>query len=337
MDKSTAVTFDYAKAAGLLSKSFINEKTQKLFEQDSLVDLWNLLFKEPVPLVPETLLARQIEQKALNDFLSQYIYFLNQFDNPPLILVDKLKRYEIENIKQIIDAYYSKQTELPETIDLKGFSNIKIKAWPDVKKIFSGTDYEWLNTELDSASLQDIDFKLDLNLLRENWNAINKFHGEEKSIHREFFLDEFIIKNIVWALRLKLFYKMPDDLIIKKLFYVGDSPSKSDPLAGPAIKILNFDVNKYSDWENWKYFKYINQKDSGDNWTINPSWIERKYMVHQAKFAYHYFHKNMMDDVALVAWFKIKNYELTCIKTAVESIKLNVSSDEAMEAVGVNG
>ena len=65
MDKSTAVSFSYAKAAGLLSKSFIKDRTQRLFQVESLADLWTLLFKEPAPLVPETLLARELEENGV--------------------------------------------------------------------------------------------------------------------------------------------------------------------------------------------------------------------------------------------------------------------------------
>ena len=53
--------------------------------------------------------------------------------------------------------------------------------------------------------------------------------------------------------------------------------------------------------------------------------------------AAHIFHHYTMQDVALAAWFKLKSYELTCIRTAVEGLRLKVSPQEAMEAVGING
>ena len=119
MDKSTAVSFSYAKAAGLLSKAFIKDRTHRLFEQESLADLWTLLFKEPAPLVPETLLARQLEEKAFEKFFDQYLFFINQYDKPPLILTDKIKRFEIENLKEIIGALSAGEKELPHLLDLK--------------------------------------------------------------------------------------------------------------------------------------------------------------------------------------------------------------------------
>ena len=337
MDKSTAVSFCYAKAAGLLSKAFIKERTRLLFEVESLADLWTLLFKEPAPLVPETLLARQIEERAFSDFFSLYLFFLKQYDKPPLILIDKIKRYEVENIKEIVGALCSGENELPRLLDLKDFSKIDLQAWPELAKMTAGTDFEWLKKTPDLSEQQQVEFKLDLMLLRENWKAINNCHGDDKEGHIKLFLDEFVIKNIIWALRLELYYEMPAEQVIQNLFYVTDSPDKNDPVAAPAIKVLGFDKNTYQDWENWEFEKYLNPYEPGQTWCVDPVWIERRYIEHQAVLAEQIFHRYPMEDAALAAWFKIKSYELTCIRTAVESLRLNIGSKEAMEAVGVNG
>lgn len=336
MNKATAVSFSYAKAAGLLSKAFIKDKRQLLFEAQSLTDLWTLLFKEAVPLVPETLLARQLEEKAFDEFYTQYLFFINQYDKPPLILVDKIKRYEVENLKEIIGALCAGEKELPHLLDLKDFSKIDLSAWPDIAKMTAGTEYSWIKNIPASDQQKKLDFELDLHLLRENWKAINSCHGENREGHKKLFLDEFIIKNIIWALRLELYYEMPKEEIIKNLFYVTEAPDKNDPLAAPAIKVLDYDINKFEDWEKWEYAKYLNPYTAGEVWCVNPVWIERSYLAHQAQLAEQIFHQYVMEDVALAAWFKIKNYELTCIRTAVESLRLNIGAAEAMQAVGVN-
>ena len=279
MDKSTALAFCYAKAAGLLKKSFIKERASLLFAQESLAALWDLLFKEPAPLVPEAMLAQQIEEKACDSFLSQYNYFLSQYDCPPSILTDKLKLFE--------------------------------------------TDY---------TSPQE-----DVQLLRNYWKAIEHCPGDDREGHEKLFLDEYIIKNIIWALRLRIFYEMPDEQIIQNLFYVTDKADRNDPIAGPAIKVLGFDIHNYSDWEHWKYAQYLNPHEGGELWCVDPVWIERKYTGHEAVLADHIFHQYSMQDAALAAWFKLKSYELTCIRTAVEALRLNISSLEAMEAVGIDG
>jgi hypothetical protein len=130
---------------------------------------------------------------------------------------------------------------------------------------------------------------------------------------------------------------MDDRSIIDNLFYVTEKADKNDPLAAPAIKVLSFDINNYSDWAGWKYAKYLNPLVPGELWRVDPVWIERRVIAHQALMADHIFHEYSMEDAALAAWFNLKSYELTCIRTAVESLRLSISSDEAMEAVGING
>ena len=45
MDNSAASSFVYAKASGLLSKSFVGDKASKLFSVQSLRELYILLFE----------------------------------------------------------------------------------------------------------------------------------------------------------------------------------------------------------------------------------------------------------------------------------------------------
>ena len=42
-----------------------------------------------------------------------------------------------------------------------------------------------------------------------------------------------------------------------------------------------------------------------------------------------------MTDCSLLGWFKIKEYELSCIRTAVESIRLNINPEDAMKALNL--
>jgi vacuolar-type H+-ATPase subunit C/Vma6 len=336
MDNTSAILFCYAKAAGQLKKSFVGDKINLLFEQNSLSDLWTLIFKEPVPAVPEVLLAKEIEKKALSRFISQYEFFISQFDNPPLVLTTPLRRYEVENLKEICDSLAANEKDLPELIDLHGKTVLKTEFWPDIAAITKDTIYDWLNTASKKEDQQHFEFKLDLQLVQTLWKSIQSCHGDNKQAHIKLFKEEFVIKNVIWALRLLLYYGMSREQIIENLFYVTDAPDVSDPVAGPAIKVLDYDVENYSDWENWDYAKFLNPKVEGEVWRVNPAWIEKSSVLNVKNRAYATFHQNPNEDVALVAWFKLKSFELNCIRTAVESLRLNVGSQEAMAILGMD-
>lgn len=336
MDNTSAILFCYAKAAGQLKKSFVGSRINLLFEQNSLSDLWTLIFKEPVPAVPEVLLAKEIEKKALSKFIAQYEFFLSQFDNPPLVLTTPLRRYEVENLKEICDSLAAGEKDLPELIDLHGKTVLKTEFWPDIAAITEGTIYSWLNTTPKKEDKQKTDFKLDLQLVQTLWKSVQLYHGDSKQAHLKLFREEFILKNVIWALRLSLYYGMTREQVIENLFYVTDAPTPSDPVAGPAIKVLDYDVENYSEWQNWDYAQFLNPKVEGEVWRVNPAWIEKSSVLNVKNRAYATFHQNPNEDIALVAWFKLKSFEINCIRTAVESLRLNVSSQEAMAILGMD-
>ena len=73
MDRTGAACYVYAKASGMLAKSFVGSKAVKLFNVKSLQELWSLLFTDEVPVVPQTILAQKIEKKAAQRFINEYI------------------------------------------------------------------------------------------------------------------------------------------------------------------------------------------------------------------------------------------------------------------------
>lgn len=332
--KSEAVEFEYAKAAGLLSKSFTGSRAAKLFEQSSLTDIWELLFNCTPPMVPERLLAEQIERDCHKKLINQYESFLKTSGSKQEVLRGIVKTYEVENIKEIVAALCSNEKECPELYDLGNFNSIHPEFWPDIAKITDKTEYSWLKELPDIHSQHEVDYKLDLQLVQNYWKSIQKLSGENKEAHEKMFLNEYVFKNIVWALRLSVYYDMSEEEIKGKLLYV-ESVDKSDPLAGPALKILSIPKDDYNAWMNWKYSELVNPYENGQGWKIDPVWVEQKAQILIEKQYNHIFHQYPMTTASLVAWFKIKDFELSCIRTAVESIRLNIASDEAMNAVGV--
>lgn len=335
MDKSGAGAYIFAKASGNLGKSFINSRVHQLFEQKTLGELWTLLFKTQVPMVPEVMLAEQIEKEAFNRFLNTYVDFVSKYDDPDPVLLDILCKYEAENIKVIAAALCSGEEKTPEIKDLGRLAKCNYKAFPNISKITHGTQFSWYNHIPEISEQQKMEFKLDIQVVRHLWNSLENESGETKDVLQKLFIKEYAVKNIVWVLRLRTYYKLEKDEIIKNLIYVTDRPSVTDPIAGPALKIIDYPLDEYDVWDNWKYRELINPHVDGEVWTIDPTWIEKKNRARLTLAATNIFHQYPMTSCSLVGWYKIKEYELNCIKTAVESIRLNINPEEAMNAVGI--
>ena len=338
MDKTGAGAYIFAKANGILGKSFTGQRAQKLFNVKSLGELWTLLFRTQPPMVPEVMLSQQIEEKAFSDFNNQFVNFISLYDKPEAVLEDQLLMYEGENLKELGAALCKGETKCPELINLKNYSSLNYAAWPDIQKITKGTVFSWYNKVPGIHEQQEQDFKIDIQICRHLWNSALKQKGEAGEALLNLYSQEFIVKNIVWVLRLRLYYNMKSEDIIKNLIYVTDKPGRSDPVAAPALKILEWPLDEYEVWSNWRYASLINPYEPGQVWQIDPIWIEKRNRVEINRKASKLFHQFPSEPASLIGWYKMKNFELSCIRTAVESIRLNVDSAEAMDAIGgING
>lgn len=335
MDKSAALSYIYAKASGNLGKSFTLERAHLLFDQKNLSDLWTLLFKTPVPLIPESMLTQKIEEEAFSRFISQYIDFVNMFDHPEKLLTDQLCIYEAENLKEVAAALCNGETKLPSLINLQNHTDLNFSSWPNLSLITKNSKFSWYNEVPSIHNQQKMDFRLDMQVIRHLWNASLQVKDESRDAVKHLFYTEFVIRNIIWALRLRIFYTMKKEDIIPLLIYVTESVSLEDPISAPALKVLDMPLDDFSVWQKWKYNELINPYVVGDQWKIDPTWMDRKYKVKMHKIAEKIFHQYPMTTGSLIGWFKIKSYEVVCIKMAVERLRLNISDEEAMQAIEI--
>jgi len=335
MDNSAANAFIYAKASGIIGKSFTGQNTSRLFSAKNLGDLWTIIFNSPVPSLPEKLLAQEIEKEAFKKFINQYTDFVSLYEEPDEIMLDQLYIYEAENLKEIYDALCCGEEKCPDLIDLGKQGRLNYSAWPHIAEITKKSPFDWCKEVTGIHEKQKIEFKIDLQVIKELWDALEKTTGEDYEALYKLYSNEFIIKNIVWALRLKKYYNLDNEKIMENLIYVTDKPSKSDPIAGPAIQILNKELDNYSQWEDWKYSELLNPHVGGEVWSVEPNWIEKSNRVRMNKMAMLIFHQYPMSKASLMAWFKVKNFELSCIRTAVESLRLGINSNEAMNTIGI--
>ncbi len=335
MDKDGAGAYIFAKASGILGRSFVADRSKILFNQKNLQDLWSLIFRSHPPMIPEVLLARKIEVDSKSRFIDQYTTLINSYDNPDPLLVDQLYIYEAENLKEIGAALCNGESECPPIADIGSFAQLKYSAWPNIKAITKGSIFSWYDHVPQVHEQQQMEFKVDMQVIRHLWNSLENEKGEDYTALMKIYKTEYVVKNVVWALRLRLFYGMSNEEITENLIYVSDRPGHADPLAGPALKALELPLDDYNAWAESKFKDLINPHTEGVVWKINPSWIEKKSRIEVNRLALNVFHQYPMSVCSLIAWYKIKHFELNCIRTAVESLRLNISSEEAMNAVGI--
>ncbi|MCR4939602.1 MAG: V-type ATPase subunit [Treponemataceae bacterium] len=335
MDKASASSYVYAKAGGMLARSFTGARTASLFEVKKLAELWTLVFGDDVPVVPEEMLAEKIERKAELTFVTDFKNLLDCYSKPEPVSLALLQYYDYCNLKDISHALQNGAKELPSIVDIGRFSMLDYSAWPSLPDITKGSPLAWYDKLPSRSEQKDFDLRLDTQYMLSLWDSVKKVPaGERKSIS-ELVGEKLVLQNCIWALRLKVYYKMSEDEILKNLVFLSDKKDSSDPLAGEAVTILSFAVDTYSDWSKWKYAYLLNPHTEGEVWSVDPRWLQQSVMLDINKKALKHFHRNPFTADVLVSWFMIKQYELDCIRTAAEGLRLSVDEAHMKEFAGI--
>ncbi len=322
MDKSAADAYVYAKVSGLLSHSYSGKNAEKLYSAKTLTELYSLLFGGEVPAVPENMLAKVIEEKAIRNFVDEYCQLVECYTAPQKVLVTLLQSYDYSNLKTIAGALCIKETSCPDILELGKYSLLNCKNWPDIAKITAGSELSWYNKVPDIAEQQAMDTKLDFQYLRKLWQDVCSVEQSVRSQLESLVALEIQFRNIVWAMRLKIYYKMNSDSIKEKLFFESSNLSSHDIFAGEALKILEKDFSSYDDWKNWKFSQHLNPHEEGVIWEVDPRWIENSFRSTLMKKYSTIFHKFPLTSLALVCFFKIKQNELDNIRRVTEGLRL---------------
>ncbi len=331
MDKSSATDYIYAKSQGMLAKSFVGPRKIRLFSAKSLSELWRMLFDTASPLVPENLLAKTIEQEAEKAFIYDYMKLLSAFNDPDPVAVQLLRFYDYQNIKEVNAALMRGFTEIPKIVDIGRYSILHYKGWPKVDLITKNTSISWLESPPTRETILEIDTRLDIQYTTELWKACKVVTGPDKE-SVEYIIKEYIVlQNILWALRLKIYYNFNEKQMLEHLVFDGNKPNHSDILAGPAIEAFNKQTDSWEDWDSWKYVDFINPNEEGTVWNLDPTWLQNSINLHLNKVVYSSFGMHFSSAHILVTWFKLKEYELNCIRTCVEGLRLNVETEEAKQ------
>ena len=328
MDVSSASSYVYAKASGILARSYVGSRASSLFGVSKLTELWPLVFTEEAPAVPEILLARTIEQKAAEKFIGEYKKLLSAYDAPAQILVDILQYFDYENLKSLGAAAAMGQKEPPSLLDISPYNLLNYAAWPSIQKITQGSELSWYDKEPQVYEQQQLDNELDLQFIEKLWASSLELGGQEKKTVQDLLKARYSMRNIVWVLRLKTYYKMDRNQIVQRLAFLDPKNGRGDELGGAALEIIDKSVDDWDDWKNWKFARFLNPREEGSLWRVDPRWVEESSEKEFIKKAGQKFHSEPGAQTALFCWFFLKSKELDYIRMATEALRLNVKVKE---------
>ncbi len=322
MDKSAANHFVYARASGILSRSYVFEKARPLYNFHTLPELWAFLYKEDVPVIPEAMLARELENHAFNVFSSEYIKLVNYYSSPHQIYHALLNHYDFENLKDVAAAIALNEKSIPNLRCINPFNIIDYKGWPSLEKMTKHSSLSWCRESVPVSEKYLLDSRIDSQYVVELFAALSKISAECREEVTNLIAEKLSIDNVIWMLRLKLYYQFVNEEIMPLLLYSDEDKRKGDILLSEVKSTKGFELDDYEKWSRWKYSKLLNPHEDAVTWKVDPRWISNSLNSMFMKKVYSLFHKYPFTECPLICLFFIKRNELDNIRTAVESIVL---------------
>jgi hypothetical protein len=181
--------------------------------------------------------------------------------------------FEYADVGRCIAAVAAGEKEAPQPIEIGRFRTVRFDAYPDLAAMTSGTEFEWVAEALtaEGGRAADVETELSRRYYRALWADV-RHEGKRRRIgFEDLAAEEITLKNIVWAMRMLLYYKGDREAVERVLVDV-DRDGRS--LADEARRILDFSIDRREDWSKWKYSFLLNPVDADGDWRLDPRYAQ---------------------------------------------------------------
>jgi vacuolar-type H+-ATPase subunit C/Vma6 len=353
----------YAKACGILGKSFVDKRISSLRSVDRLADLDRLVLPESNHILPERELLVDLEYRLISRAVQSIIRIVTCYKDPPEFFKLLIRSYEYADLKIALAPSIAGETAAPVVTDIGEFGTVHFDAWPDVPAMIKDTEFEFLldNGEVPCQELGDISLQtaLDRHYYNNLWKALFEIPKGDRSASELILSEEISLRNAVWALRLRTYYRMPAEEVKLHLIYIpedkeeaGLPAKKTKPReprvrhnrvkhkarpssAGDAISSLNLALDNHAEWTAWKRFEFLNPENPGEVWRADPRYFQNAASEYLYRLARSHFHPRPFSIDAAFCFIKIKQFEEDLLTSIAEGLGLGMSSGDVFSLLEV--
>jgi vacuolar-type H+-ATPase subunit C/Vma6 len=329
----------YAKACGIIGKSFVGKRICFLEHVNRLAELDRLVFPEGGRELPERELLPNLEKRITARSIAQIGTIIKCFRNPPELFILMLKSYEYENIKNVFAALANNEAKPPPTTDIGEFRTVNFEAYPDIEGMLKDTEFEFLLNELKEVPemLQDtiaLQTKLDMHYYMRFYATLEHLPRADRFSIEKIVDDEIRLRNVSWTLRLRTYYNMSVERIKTMLIALEE---KKD-FTGDALASCAFSLDTRGDWTHWKWAKFVNsEKPTPDSsyWSLDPRYFQNKASHYLYRRTYESFHTNPFSLIPAFCFIRLKQSEEDLLTSVAEGFGFGLSCHETLGLLGV--
>jgi vacuolar-type H+-ATPase subunit C/Vma6 len=327
--RTSRYAFILAKLYGILARSYVGRNYRDLLRVKKVADLYDLLFPGERPEALPPALARELEARVVRAGVDSMTYVLETLGKPVEILVHLLRRLEYQSVKTMIRGMGHGGTESVRIWDLGPYAGIELDAAGDYEKAIKASPYAWVLPHARTKPLAIVENMLDTEYYSRLLALARGLPAADRTGILRFVQREIALANVVWALRLRFFFGFSWEnarpLMIPGLV---DTPRRA---VGRAFEIQ---PDSIEEWRKWRFAWLIEDQFSESFQAPDPIRAARRADLLMYTRAHQLFHQNPFTLTPLFAFFKLKEYETTLLKTAVEAIRLSMPEQEIFGLVG---
>jgi hypothetical protein len=325
----------------------VGKRIPQLASVNRLSELDRLVFPDSFRDLPERELLVDLERRILGRSVAQILNIVNVYKKPPELLVRLLRVYEYADLKSALIALAGGERTAPKWTPLERFSAVHFEAYPDLKAMLKNTEFDFLlkdspgatrasgagrpvpeNTASPDGGIDSIGMqtKLDRHYYTALWKDLLKLPKYDRDGIGRILEEEISLRNVVWALRLRTYYRMEAEAVKEHLVFIEKRKGKS--LAQDALDSLELPLDTRQDWGKWRRREFLNKESPDEHWTADPRHFQNAASVYLYRMARHYFHRRPVSIDTPACFIKLKQYEEDLLTSMAEALGLGVPSGD---------
>ena len=336
-----AAPYVYAKACGIIGKSFVGKRSSSLSNLHSLSELDRLVFPDHHRDLPAREMLADIEKRIIDRTVRQIMTIAGAYENPPEIIIRMLRSYEYGDLKICIQHIASGKKEPPFFCDIGRLRTINFDAYPDIDAMLKNTEFDFLlsqdlknlKTGADTAAVET---KIDALFYSSLIEDLYRLSAEDREIIQRMLADEISLRNCTWALRLRTYYQKMASEALKHLMDLKLRGKNDASLAAEAVQSLDFPLDTRSSWNGWKWEKFLNSEQASAHWSADPRHFQNAASGYLYKLAMRSFHRTPLSVSSVFCFIKIKQFEEDLLTSVAEGLALGLDSSVVFRLLEVS-
>ncbi|MDR1931114.1 MAG: V-type ATPase subunit [Treponema sp.] len=339
-------SYVYAKACGIVGKSFVGRRISALRPVTRLSELDRLIFSGAARELPERELLPDLERRLLERSVKSIISIVNCFKNPPELLVRLLRVYEYSDLKTALALVNSGENPLEKKFvftGLGGFGSVKFGAFPDLSAMLEGTEFAFLldkkgrlRTDFDGSPPETI---LDNHYYRRLWESLLKLKKSDRRAAERIILEEISLRNCSWVLRLRTYYGMRPEELALHLIRPGETKKPGaegpGPFSAEIEDALKLPLDSRGEWERWRRAEFLNPEGVGP-WRVDPRYFQNAASEYLYRLALRSFRRRPFSIDTAFCFIKLKQFEEDLLTSDAEGLGLGMSSKDVFGILEAN-